>query len=106
MAGRPRTTRYTEHRLEAYLKALGINQTEFARRAGISTSYLSDVMAGKTPISAGLVAKVVAATGLPESALFVRAPAAPEVVTPTMLATALIREALDLLAAEHGAPSA
>jgi transcriptional regulator with XRE-family HTH domain len=49
--------------LTDYLSAENETQTAFARRAGLSDSTLSRVLAGKTPPTAALVEKVREATG-------------------------------------------
>jgi HTH-type transcriptional regulator/antitoxin HipB len=45
-------------------KAAGMNQTELARRAGVSRRWLSDLESGKSTAAVGLVFRVIAALGL------------------------------------------
>ncbi len=45
-------------------RALGLNQTELAKRAAVSRRWLSDLETGKPTVEAGLIFQVFAALGL------------------------------------------
>ena len=63
--GRP-----AQDRLEGRREALGLTQEEFAERAGLHRTYLSDVERGTRNLSLVIIERVAAALTLKPSELF------------------------------------